>query len=302
MYTIAQAARLTGVSAATLRAWDRRYGLAAPQRTAAGYRIYDQRAIAAVLTMRSLIDAGWAPAQAARAVRDDAVPAAVSEAVHPSADVPDDDESEATACTETFMTAARLLDSTAVEASLDRGFALGSFESVVDTWLFPTLRALGEGWARGEVDVGGEHAASHAVHRRLSAAFDAAGSRARGPAVVVGLPPGSRHELGALAFATALRRRGHDVLYLGADLPAASWQQAVQAHHATAAVITVVMTADRPSTIAVADSLKRAEPALLVAAGGASGTDLGETITTLPSTITAAAHTLDRLLHDVDAR
>ena len=51
---------------------------------------------------------------------------------------------------------------------------------MVDSWLFPTLRQLGEGWVRGEIDVAGEHAASHAVHRRLSAAFDAAGSRSRG--------------------------------------------------------------------------------------------------------------------------
>jgi MerR family transcriptional regulator, light-induced transcriptional regulator len=53
----------------------------------------------------------------------------------------------------------------------------------------PTLVALGEGSARGEIDIAGEHVASHAVLRRLSAAFEAAGSPSRGRKVVVGLPP-----------------------------------------------------------------------------------------------------------------
>src|SRR3954452_5377476 len=127
-----------------------------------------------------------------------------------------------------FLSAAAALDTGGIEESLDGGFALGSFEHVVDSWLFPTLEALGEAWMRGEVDIAGEHAASHAVHRRLSAAFDAAGSRSRGLSVVVGLPSGSQHDLGALAFATAIRRRGMDVLYLGTNVPVSSWQAAVR--------------------------------------------------------------------------
>jgi DNA-binding transcriptional MerR regulator/methylmalonyl-CoA mutase cobalamin-binding subunit len=301
MYTIAQAARLTGVTTATLRAWERRYGLVSPQRTEAGYRIYDEPAVAAVSAMRSLVDAGWGPAQAARAVREGSAPTADEEVDQPAAELPRDGASDAAAYTETFLAAARHMDTDAMEESLDRGFALGSFERVVDSWLFPALRALGDGWARGEVDVGGEHAASHAVHRRLSAAFDAAGSRSRGPKVVVGLPSGSRHELGALAFATALRRQGHDVLYLGADVPADSWQEAVRTHHATAAILPVVMTTDRRNAIAVARRLQTADSELLVASGGAAGTDLEPSVITLPARITTAAHRLDELLRDHNA-
>ena len=37
-YRIQSVAEMTGVSAATLRAWERRYGIPAPRRTAAAYR------------------------------------------------------------------------------------------------------------------------------------------------------------------------------------------------------------------------------------------------------------------------
>ena len=168
---------------------------------------------------------------------------------------------------------------------------------MADTWLFPTLVALGDGWATGQIDVAGEHMASHAVHRRLSAAFEAAGSRSRGPSVVVGLPPGSHHHLGALAFATAIRRRGLDVLYLGADVPVSSWTMAVRGRAARAAVLSVVTPDDRSSAREVAEQLLAADVAPVVCSGGTSGADLVPGVHGLPMSMAAAAQQLDDLLH-----
>jgi MerR family transcriptional regulator, light-induced transcriptional regulator len=297
MYTIKQASRITGVSEASLRAWERRYGVVAPRRTDAGYRVYDQETLAAVLAMRRLVDAGWTPREAARAVRSGTA-SQPPERRSPGAGWSSSDLPDAITLMRRFLTSAAGMDLAGTEESLDGGFALGSFEHVVDSWLFPTLEALGEGWARGEIDVAGEHAASHAVHRRLSAAYEAAGIGARGPAVVVGLPPGSMHELGALAFATALRRLGHNVLYLGADVPTSSWVAAVQGHDARAAVLAVVTPSDRTAATTVAELLHQADPDLVVGTGGAAGGHLTTGTRTLASTITAAARELDQLLFD----
>jgi MerR family transcriptional regulator, light-induced transcriptional regulator len=297
LFTIKQASKLTGVPEATLRTWERRYSVVAPHRTDAGYRIYGSDAIAAIAAMRKLVDAGWSPAEAARAVRDGTVPTSGPELppLQGGLNLPEGGGNAANHM-EQFLTAAARMDLGGIERSLDRGFSLGSFEHVVDAWLFPTLIALGEGWARGEIDVAGEHLASHAVLRRLSAAFDAAGSRARGPAVVIGLPAGSHHELGALAFATAIRRRGHDVLYLGANVPSTSWEAAVLGHSARAAVLSVVTAADRPSAAATAETLVTLHPELLIAVGGAFGAGLARGTHSLPSGIADAAQELDALL------
>ena len=297
MYTIKQASRLTGVSESSLRAWERRYGVVVPVRNESGYRVYDLAAVAAISTMRRLIDQGWSPVEAARAVRSGEVVAKRDEVPIPQPPVPSEQASGVTHMQQ-FLTAASQMDTTGIEKSLDDGFALGSFEHVVDSWLFPTLDALGEGWASGEIDVAGEHAASHAVHRRLSAAFDAAGSRSRGPAVVVGLPSGSQHELGALAFATAIRRRGLNVLYLGANVPVRSWETAVRSHAAQAAVLAVVTPQDRPAAVMVATRLAALKTAPMVCTGGASGTDLLPGVRTLAPSIGAAATELDDLTYD----
>ena len=296
MFTIKQAARLTGVREATLRTWERRYAVVVPRRTPSGYRLYGEETIAVLTAMRRLVDAGWSPAEAARAIGEGEVP--VGRPSPSPGPTRARDRADAAAYTELFLTSAARMDTAGIEESLDAGFALGSFEHVVDSWLFPTLEALGEGWAHGEIDVAAEHAASHAVHRRLSGAFEAAGSRSRGPAVVVGLPPGSLHELGALAFGTALRRTGHNVLYLGADVPASSWLAAVQRHHARAAVLAVVTPGDRTAAATVAQLLLQADPDLVVATGGAAGEHLTTGARTLAPTIAAAARELDRLLFD----
>jgi MerR family transcriptional regulator, light-induced transcriptional regulator len=296
MYTIKQAARLTGVPAATLRAWERRYGVVEPSRTESGYRVYDQDAIASLISLRTLIESGWSASNAARAVREGTVAAqpTAAEVAAPPRDR--DSGTSAQEAVADFLTAAQDLDSDGLDDSLDRGFAAGSFEFVVEHWLFPALEALGEGWARGEIDVAGEHLASQAVRRRLSAAFDAAGRRARGPSVLVGLPPGSQHELGALVFAVVAKRRGLDVQYLGADVPTASWVAAVQARRPAAAVLAVAMAEDRRAAAATARALRSARSDLLVAAGGAHAVDL-RAARTLPASVGAAVDEIDALLH-----
>ena len=120
------------------------------------------------------------------------------------------------------------------------------------------------------MSVAGEHLASNAVHRRLGQALEAAGPAPTGtaPRVLVGMPPGGRHELGALAFAVAARRAGIPVTYLGPDLPAADWQAA--ASRAAAVVLGAVTARDRTAALDVAGRLHAARPELVIAFGGKS--------------------------------
>jgi len=221
MYTIAEAARRAGVSVPVLRAWERRYGIVRPGRTEAGYRLYDDAAIDRVRAMRHLVSEGWSPRNAATRIATEGVPASVADRSRdpfPVERSPGDD-----ALVGAFVDAASRLDQAELTGILDEMFARGSFETIVQRLLMPALVSLGEAWANGSLPVAAEHAASAAVHRRLAAAFEAAGSSASAPVVLVGLPAGSWHELGALAFATVARRAGLSVLYLGPDLPPDDW-------------------------------------------------------------------------------
>src|SRR5689334_19494482 len=79
---IGELARRSGVAAATLRAWERRYGVVRPVRGPSGYRLYSAADQERVRAMARLVDSGVAPAEAATRIRDEegepAAPGAVA--------------------------------------------------------------------------------------------------------------------------------------------------------------------------------------------------------------------------------
>jgi len=275
VYTIKEASARSGVGIPLLRAWERRYGVVVPTRTPSGYRLYDDAAIQRLSAMRQLIAAGWSAQQAAERVGaasdlEIAGLASAQIAAGPTARAPGDttDLSTADGLVARLVTAARVIDANGLEAALDEAFSSGRFEVVTDRIVMPALRAIGDGWERGDISVAGEHAASHAVLRRFAMAYEAAGDSTGERPILVGLGSGGRHELGALAFATAARRAGLPVLYLGSDLPPESWTSAAEARAAVAAVVGVPTRADVQRARAVIDALRAASHGLLLAVGG----------------------------------
>lgn len=65
---IGEVATRTGLTPATIRAWERRYGLLAPRRTGGGQRLYSEADVAALQAVRTRVEDGWAVAAAAAPV------------------------------------------------------------------------------------------------------------------------------------------------------------------------------------------------------------------------------------------
>lgn len=265
MYTIGETSIRSGVSVPLLRAWQRRYGIVTPARTAAGYRLYDDAAVATLRRMRRLVDSGWSPAQAAEALRSGQPIVEVDPREAPR-------DAGAEALVEALVDAARDLDAGALDRALDDALLLADFGRSLETIVMPALVAIGEAWADGRIDVAGEHLVSHAVVRRLAQAFEGAAVGDGRPLVLVGLPPTSRHEIGALAFATAARRAGMGAVYLGADTPVESWRQAVAEVKPDAVVLGLAIDAD---VISARDVAAAVHPTP-VFVGGAPAAGLGD--------------------------
>lgn len=304
MYTIRQAAARSGVAISTIRAWERRYRAVDPARTASGYRLYDEAAIERLVAMRRLVEDGWQPSVAAVALRGPwgTALASTTTARPPAGSPPPGSRAEDRAGSRTrdplvtrFVEAAGQLDADEVSSVLDELFARGTFEHVAEQLLFPALEALGDAWAAGSVSVAAEHLASNAVLRRLGQALEAAGAPSgRRRRVVIGLPPASRHELGALAFAVAARRAGVPVAYVGADLPIDDWRTA--SRDARAMVIGVPTVSDAPAAAELAQELlATSPPGLVVALGGRATPEVPGAIR-LPPELTAGVDALRKAL------
>jgi excisionase family DNA binding protein len=112
-----------------------------------------------------------------------------------------------------------------LEASLASGTdAVGVYVDVVA----PAMRAIGEGWAAGAVDVAEEHRATVIMGQVLAvleSRFTRRGVR-RGT-FVVGAVAGDRHALPVRMVADVVRLSGYEVHDLGADVPVESFIHAV---------------------------------------------------------------------------
>jgi DNA-binding transcriptional MerR regulator len=206
---IGQLAKRTGVSPELLRAWEQRYGLLQPTRTAGGFRLYSAADEARVQGMQSLVAGGLAAAQAARLLLSDDEPAPRS--VSTSAATLEDAAGNLTASLDR-------LDEQAANTALDRLFAGYTVETVLRDAVIPYLHRLGDRWEAGEVSVAQEHFASNLLRGRLLGLAQGWG-QGQGPGAILACVPGEQHELGLLAFGVALRRRGWRITYLGSDSP-----------------------------------------------------------------------------------
>jgi DNA-binding transcriptional MerR regulator/methylmalonyl-CoA mutase cobalamin-binding subunit len=299
MYTIKRAAELTGISVATLRAWERRYNVVSPKRSDGGYRLYGPDDVRALAIMNSLVTDGWSAREAAAetlrrlAAPDTGEQQGRTSRVSPIR--PHGSRGHQSEDAEAFLRAAERLDAASATAVLDARFALGTFEHVVDDWLMPTLRLVGEAWAHGRLTVAGEHLVSYAVQRRLAAAYEAASGRVDGPPLLIGLPTGARHELGLLAFAVAARRAGFATTYVGADLPAAEWVRAVGLRRAGGIVMAVPRDHDVPAAQQIVDAVRESFPEVVIALGGGRQEDI-DGVVHLGHSITVAVGEMTRRL------
>ena len=224
-YRVGMVSKLTGLSAHTLRTWERRYGAVVPQRTDAGGRLYSDGDVQRLRMLRDLVSEGHAIGTVAALSDSDL--ARVTAAEHQTAD-PTPRPTEPSA-TDAFLEAVSQLDVGGAEAALSRAAVIAPPERFLSDVVAPALREVGNRWERGEFRIAHERVATGAARGLLFSLTRLYPPRERASVAVVAAPRGERHELGALMvailFDVPLTRamlaamRGFRVLYLGADVP-----------------------------------------------------------------------------------
>jgi DNA-binding transcriptional MerR regulator len=70
IYSIGAVERMVDIPAATIRNWEQRYGLIAPERSQGGHRLYARRQVEQLRFVKRKLDAGLQPAEAHRLLAD----------------------------------------------------------------------------------------------------------------------------------------------------------------------------------------------------------------------------------------
>jgi DNA-binding transcriptional MerR regulator/methylmalonyl-CoA mutase cobalamin-binding subunit len=254
-YRIGAVSEATGISAHTLRVWERRYGAFSLSRTDGGVRLYSDADVERLHRLRKLQEQGHAIGQIAH-LPDDELVQLLSEG-----GLPRSPEAGRVAngtvlpalgggferVRETFLESVRAFDLSTADRVLQAAIAGSDLRVLVLELLPPLFEEIGRRWETGAFHVAHEHAASALLRNALGGLQRArSGAEGRGRVVATTLS-GELHEFGALLASLLASANGWQVSYLGPNLPTEEIRIAVSRARATAVMVSAVC-AERPSS------------------------------------------------------
>lgn len=200
LYTVGVVADRLGIPTATLRSWNRRYGIGPTDHWPGRHRLYTEDDVAVLQRMQQLIDEGVSAGRAAHVVADTDV--------------------NRHADTAALLAAAFALDPDGAGRLIEQSIR---GRGVIDSWdglLRPAFASL----TTLQIECGGcievEHLLSRVTTRALQRLPSPRTSGA--PRVLLACCDGDEHTLALEALGAALSQRGRTALTLGASVPAAS--------------------------------------------------------------------------------
>ncbi len=233
LYPIRTISELTGVSSVTLRAWERRYGLLNPTRTAKGHRQYSSEDIDLIRKIVTLLKANHSIRDAIRITRNPQQ-TALAEATA---------EDHWTIYQQQMAKAIEQFHQQNLDKVYNEALAVYPVDTVNERLIIPVLEKLGENWQAREAGIAEEHFFSAFLRNKLGARLHHEANRSRGNKILVSCLPGEYHELGILLFCIAAMGHGYQILYLGTDMPPA--QLAVVAQRTD--VVAILLSGTRAS-------------------------------------------------------
>lgn len=304
---VAAVARRLGIAPATLRTWDRRYGLGPTRHSAGQRRRYTPGDIGRLELMRRLVLDGVPPAEAAR-VAVSRMPAPPPAAVAAAVPVPPDRVAArlvrpgrpgrpggpggrilaipgASPEVRGLARAAMALDAAATRAAVEAAVRRYGVVAAWDALVRPVLTAVGARWQLTGTGVEVEHLLTETTTGVLRA-LARAPEPGNGRPVLLACAPGDLHCLPLAALAAGLAEDRIGVRLLGAGLPVEALAAAVR--RTGAAAVLVFAQLARTADTLVLEALPALRPRVTVLAGGAGWVGpLPRRVTHVPDLATA---------------
>ena len=278
--TVSAVAHQLGVAPATLRTWDRRYGLGPSEHLLGAHRRYSREDVARLQTMRRLTLEGVAPGEAARFALGDLL-------LEPGPAAPFPDQQGrlaphprgpggsggrvlalpgADAIVRGLGRAAMALDGPSVVLMLREQLTCHGVQPTWDHILRPVLVAVGVRWAQTGEGVEVEHLLSDCAVIALRSVGEGVCDRPGRRPVLLACAPEEQHALPLHALAAGLAERGIATRTLGQAMPAFALEAAVR--RMGPAALFVWSQARDTATVSMLEALPVTRPATVLLVGG----------------------------------
>lgn len=232
--SVAAVARRLGVAPATLRTWDRRYGIGPRGHTTGRHRRYAPADVARLELMQQALLRGATPAEAASYALRAAPPEPEQAAGQPAEEAPDLQMSlvrEIGVRSGTVLglsRAAMAMDAVATQQLIASGITELGVVAVWEDVLRPVLTALASRWAQSGECVEVEHLLYECALAAVVGATPVVTAPRNPRPVLLCCAPDERHSLPLYVLRAALAANGIGTQMLGAALPATALAAAVR--------------------------------------------------------------------------
>lgn len=240
VYSVKLASQITGISTDTLRAWERRYRVVQPKRSANGRRMYGAADITRLRLLRQVVALGHS-IQRVAPLSDAELEGILS------AEQQIGPERPATELVERVLRAVDQYRPDLCDEVLGLAIAALSPRHAVRYVLAPALVEAGERWHRRQWSAAQEHLLTASVERLVMVTMHTYQKAARGPGILFGTMSGERHVLGSLLAAFLAASHGLRCCYLGAELPPEELAQATRKSRSSVVALSLVEL-DDPAT------------------------------------------------------
>jgi len=209
--TVAAVARRIGIAPATLRTWDRRYGLGPSEHVEGEHRRYCPQDLARLTMMRRLIIAGVSPSDAAEQAKSFKGVVKISKLVK-EFEVRED-------VVDALYKGLQSLDRTFVETSLAHEIDTYGIEGAWTDVIVPTLFLIGDEWENNQKGIEVEHLFSEILKNAFYSRTVALAKPLNPRPVLLAAVGEEVHSLPIYALAAALCERNIESYVLGARTP-----------------------------------------------------------------------------------
>lgn len=219
--TVAALARRIGVAPATLRTWDRRYGLGPTAHSEGEHRRYSEADVARLVLMRKLIVAGASPAEAA-------AQAITFKGKRSKSSLPVLESVDENVLVDQLHRAAKSLDRELLEAGLGNHLNNNTIERTWEDVMCPLLRMVGEEWSQTGIGIEVEHLISDLIIRLLNSKISHDEKPINSRPVLIASIGEETHSLAITVLAAALAERRINFQFLGARTPQSALNDVVR--------------------------------------------------------------------------
>ena len=218
-------ARLSGVSAHTLRAWERRYQAVTPIRTDTGRRIYTTEDVARLRQLGELVDRGFSIGGIANLPKSELATLLESSAARDRGVGKESfGELSPNLILSQLMSALERFDLPTLSQELESARDSHEPRDYILSVIAPLLAEVGMQVMRGMLSIAQEHALSAVIRGQLGSLLEKSNRRSaasgREPApIAFATASGDQNEFGTLMSAILCATRGVQAHYLGPNLP-----------------------------------------------------------------------------------